>query len=103
MRVKMLMDYQGDLSANTHFWRKDEEWELPDGIGAALIEEGRAVRVERPAVSLSAVFNGAIAQALLKAGYDSLEKVRAASDEDLLKIQGLGKKGLQFVRERQGG
>lgn len=41
-------------------------------------------------------------QLLSDAGYDTLEKVRGASDEELLGIKGLGEKTLEEIREKVG-
>jgi DNA uptake protein ComE-like DNA-binding protein len=39
---------------------------------------------------------------LTDAGYDTLEKVREASDEDLLAIKGIGEKTVAEIREKVG-
>jgi hypothetical protein len=39
---------------------------------------------------------------LLAAGFDSPEKIRAASDEDLLALDGIGEGTLKKIREQQG-
>ncbi len=102
MRVKMLMDYQGELSENTHFWAIGEVFDLPPGVAAALVAEGRAIYQASPTVSLSQTFNGALARLLIQNGFDSLDKVRSASDEDLLAVDGIGPKALRLIREQQG-
>lgn len=43
-----------------------------------------------------------VAEALVAAGYESLNEVRAASDEDLLDIKGIGPAKLKEIREAVG-
>jgi hypothetical protein len=42
------------------------------------------------------------ADALVAGGFDSREKIRAASDEDLLALEGIGEATLKKIREAQG-
>lgn len=49
MRIRMLMDYQGRLLQDRHFWHIGEEHEVEEALGEALIAEGRAESLEQPA------------------------------------------------------
>ena len=40
-------------------------------------------------------------RALLHHGYDTIEKLFAASDEELLALHGVGEKGVRLLREEQ--
>lgn len=68
----------------------------PTITGQESHEDGGA-REDDP-VALS-VPDGAGRDELLAAGYDTDEKVRAASDEDLLSVDGIGEKKLEKIRE----
>lgn len=43
-----------------------------------------------------------VADALVSAGYETIDKVREASDEDLLAVKGIGKTKLKEIREAVG-
>jgi hypothetical protein len=49
------MDYQGRLLQDRHFWHSGEVHEVEEGLGAALIAEGRAESMEPEAPDSEAV------------------------------------------------
>lgn len=62
-----------------------------------LPEEGAATTEQ---IELSQLLNVRLAGVLAKAGYASADAVKAASDEELLAIAGIGEKALALIREQ---
>ena len=81
---------------------------MPAAVGSMLEREIMADILEGLAERQAALkdpgdpLDESTVQTLTDAGYDSLEAVREASDEDLLAINGIGPAKLQEIREKVG-
>lgn len=49
---------------------------------------------------LTELLSAPVAKALIEAGLDTVDLVRAASDEELLAVEGIGAKTLSYIREQ---
>lgn len=49
MQLRMLVDYRGRWSKDTHFWRAGEVIDVDDATANGLLSEKRAEHVEAPA------------------------------------------------------
>jgi len=49
---------------------------------------------------LALALNGKLAATLVASGYDAVEAVQAASDEELLAVAGIDAKALKLIRQR---
>jgi hypothetical protein len=59
---------------------------------------------EKPeSAALAALVNGRLAAILLRAGYETPGQVQAATDAELLAVDGISEKALALIREKVGG
>lgn len=67
----------------------------PVNLADAFADYGKANPKQRQAA-------GRIHGALSQAGYETLQDLKSATDEDLLKVKGIGQYALKFIREVEG-
>jgi hypothetical protein len=75
----------------------DEDAPVNPGEPAAPTDEDAAKVIELPGVALE------VAEALKKAGFDTIEKIKAATDEELTAIPMIGKGTLRKIRDHLAG
>lgn len=78
------------------------EGQARDRLKQALAGKSAQANPQQESGDLIDLF-GVPGEALMMAGYETLAQVRAASDEDLLAIDGIGKTTVKKIRAAEGG
>lgn len=76
---------------------------VADGTAGGTMDAPGVVHGEKPeSATLAALLNGRVAAILLRGGYGTPAQVRAASDAELLALDGVSEKALAMIREKVG-
>src|SRR5262252_1693869 len=94
-------DAHNNLITNTTVEIEDEEPEDNDTVVPVRMSEEHRAMWQNP-TSVFPMFDFRTGRLLIRAGYYNIEQVRAATDEELLKITMVGPRTVELIREDQG-